>query len=232
MRRKTKKQRQDELRALVRDAYGLSTDAFRARAHAITDFDVPIGRDSLLERVVADAQPEKVRILLDLGLSIDADALRAAASGAPGREEAALEVFEMLIDHGADPNLIDRHQLTALSSACDTSNWSRETRARVVERLLDAGAVPDIANKQGATPLHFAVYARQERVVELLVQAGADVHAKSTGASHHVVRKGDTPLSMARQMVERLEKPSDLVHAEAVLAILEAAAQETGVAPT
>jgi len=69
--------------------------------------------------------------------------------------------------------------------AVDTHNWE------AVELLLDYGANIDIKSKdgKGLTPLHFAVLLRDENMVKLLVNNGADINAQDNN--------GCTPLCTA-----------------------------------
>jgi ankyrin repeat protein len=135
-----------------------------------------------------------------------------------------LAMVDVLLDFGADPNI--------------RSNWwaggfhtLHGARGAVAERLLAAGAVPDACGAasldrlellermigedpsrvherggDGKTPLHFA---RSRRVVDLLLDAGADIDARdvdhrSTAAEWML---GDDPderrLDLAKYLVER-----------------------------
>lgn len=55
--------------------------------------------------------------------------------------------------------------------------------------LIKAGANPNIQNKHGATPLHVALWKKNEHIVELLVNAGADITIKD--------QRNMTPLHLA-----------------------------------
>jgi len=204
---KTKKAMVEELLALSRDAYGLSLDEFRTRAEEISRFDLKTPGPSVLMQVASNVQPEKVRVLLELGVRPDANVICTAAGGTSGGQAAALEVFELLVDLVDDLNVSNRWGSTPLIDATDTNCWSPGIRLRVVERLLKGGADPNRGTKQGATRLHFAVCSRSIEVVRLLVDAGADRHAAATGRSRNVVVKGDTPVSLAEQLVEYTDDP-------------------------
>ncbi len=88
----------------------------------------------------------------------------AAAHGHP-------DVVEILLQHGADPDLRDRDGRTALSWAAS------EGRLACVRKLLDYDADPNIGDEDNVTPLMLAARSGYPRIVEALVSHGADVNA-------------------------------------------------------
>jgi ankyrin repeat protein len=76
----------------------------------------------------------------------------------------------MLIDGGADINIIGNHELTPLHRACRAGHES------VVTMLIDRGAHLNITDGEGYTPLHLACANGHEAVVTILIDGGADLH--------------------------------------------------------
>ncbi|MBS0236277.1 MAG: ankyrin repeat domain-containing protein [Proteobacteria bacterium] len=92
--------------------------------------------------------------------------------------------FDLLMEAGADPSIVDNDGNTALHFAAFNS------RDKVIEALLEAGINVDQVNKAGATPLHIAAMSGNTRIAELLIRSGANLNAKNSN--------GLTPLDIAR----------------------------------
>ncbi|KAL8221265.1 UNVERIFIED_CONTAM: hypothetical protein K2H54_062983 [Gekko kuhli] len=88
-----------------------------------------------------------------------------------------------LLQHGADPNVVDLNSNTALHFATSNSSLS------VAEQLLEYNADVDAQNKDGNTPLILAVTGGNQEMAEFLLKKGASVHAKENS--------GRTPLMTA-----------------------------------
>jgi len=100
---------------------------------------------------------------------------RAAISG-------QLKAAALLLDRGADPNARAEGEMTPLHFAAMLAHPD------LAAMLTRRGARTDIRNASGMMPLHLAA---NDKVVEVLVDAGADVNALTS--------KGMTPLHTARQ---------------------------------
>jgi len=102
------------------------------------------------------------------------------------RQQAKIcQMVEILIDNGADVNLLDN------SLGQGPLHVAIERKmSRVVELLLAKGADPNLKDRKGNIPLHRTVKATEE-IVRLLVEKGADVNAKND--------KGETPLTLAKK---------------------------------
>lgn len=107
------------------------------------------------------------------------------------------EAVEILLDAGAEVNLADGDGRTALSvaSLCVPSAAGGSRHGEVVSLLLERDADPEHKDKDGMTPLLLASYEGHEEVVELLLEAGADVD-ESSGAYPSAI----TPLLAAAAM--------------------------------
>ena len=104
---------------------------------------------------------------------------------APLHEAAkAAEIAELLLDHGANPNIQNtQNHLQPLHMA------ARHGSSGICRLLLSAGADINVASKDGSTPLHEAAEQAQDNIVKLLVAHGAACMAED--------KFHRTPLSIA-----------------------------------
>lgn len=118
------------------------------------------------------AQPDaaKVALLLSRGAAVDPKTIEGRtplyvaatlAAGAPS--------LRLLLEAGANPNAETLVGATPLFPAVNSS-------AEMTKLLLDKGAAPNHVTKSGATPILFT---RDAAVVQLLLDRGADVRARS-----------------------------------------------------
>eukprot|EP00047_Mylnosiga_fluctuans_P024774 m.169637 g.169637 ORF g.169637 m.169637 type:complete len:527 (+) comp9925_c0_seq16:3-1583(+) len=89
-------------------------------------------------------------------------------------------VARMLLDRGADMNMIDRKKRTLLHHAISGRPNASAGCAAVVRLLLDRGAAIDCRDSDGYTPLHKALRkSAAESVVRLLLDRGASAMARA-----------------------------------------------------
>jgi ankyrin repeat protein len=87
-----------------------------------------------------------------------------------------VDTVQMLLSHGADPNLVDSNGITALHYA---AMWGRR---QSVEELIKAGAdVNASANSPNGPPLHRAAEKGHLEIVQYLLSSGADISASDEG---------------------------------------------------
>ena len=100
-------------------------------------------------------------------------------------QRGAVDAVRLLLDNGADINLVDDDGTTPLITVC----WDSHVDA--ARLLLDNGADVNRANKKGTTPLFIACQEGYVNVARLLLDNGADVD--------WATEDGFTPLHAASQ---------------------------------
>jgi ankyrin repeat protein len=102
-----------------------------------------------------------------------------------------LTVVKMLLDHGADPLIPTFDHTTPLMVASGVGwadgllrEYSEDETLQVVKLLLDRGADVNLANDHGITALHGAGYKGANKVVQLLVDHGANLAAQDKGEDY------------------------------------------------
>lgn len=118
-----------------------------------------------------DGTLDIVKLLLDRGAEIDSPngwALQAAAA------EGHYDVVKELLDRGADVNALATNenfpQGTALQVACESG------KVEIVTLLLEHGASPDLGAGEDTCPLIAAATKGEQAILELLVNAKAEVN--------------------------------------------------------
>jgi ankyrin repeat protein len=102
-----------------------------------------------------------------------------------------LTVLKMLLDHGADPLIPTFDHTTPLMVASGVGwadgllrEYSEDETLQVVKLLLDRGSDVNLANDHGITALHGAGYKGANKVVQLLVDHGANLAAQDKGEDY------------------------------------------------
>ncbi len=118
---------------------------------------------------------------VDMAINVAASGETALHAAVHGDARRALKV---LLDHGADINILSADGYAPLHEAADSASWT--------ELLVDYGADPKLENpNNGSQPLHMAARLGKADVCNLLMSAGADINAAS--------KDGLTPLHEAAQ---------------------------------
>ncbi|XP_029968585.1 ankyrin repeat domain-containing protein 50 isoform X1 [Salarias fasciatus] len=164
--------------ALRSAAWGGHNEAVRRLLDAGADVD---GCDSdgrtALRAAAWGGHEEIARTLLGYGAQVN----KADSKGRTPLIAAAYmghhEAVEILLDHHAEVDLADGDGRTALSVAalCVPTAAGVKGFGEVASLLLERGADPCHRDDDGMTPLLLAAYEGHEDVVELLLEAGADV---------------------------------------------------------
>lgn len=103
------------------------------------------------------------------------------------------DMILFLLEHGADPKIVDKQNQTALHHIVAATNLTDIAGAteRVMQMLLDNGADINAPGQGGFTPLHEAVFYGNETAVAFLVRKGANTEALNSA--------GRTPLKMLQR---------------------------------
>ena len=133
----------------------------------------------------------KVRLLIEAGADITSPNERGNTPLHVALRLKWNECARMLLESGVDIHAEDEEQRTWLHIAADSAN------AEMLEYLLENGLKDKVNARDcvGATPLHKACRrSKSSECVRLLLEAGADIHAKLQGDGEH---PGKTPLHVA-----------------------------------
>lgn len=156
----------------------------KAAAAALALMYAPVLADPLHD-AVGTGDAAAIRQILADGADLDA----AGPSGEPALVSAALrgktDIVRLLVDAGADPSVRTDRGMTALHAAAFAGH-------REIAAILLAGDAPldDNANRFGITPLHAASEENKPELVELFLQAGADVEATERNGYSPITRAG------------------------------------------
>lgn len=82
-----------------------------------------------------------------------------------------LEIVKLLLAYGVSPSTLPKIRYSALHLGCNAAN-----RAEMVQYLISIGVPVDIRGKKGITPLHYSAAYGPISSVQVLWQAGADLH--------------------------------------------------------
>lgn len=111
------------------------------------------------------------------------------------------EITQLLLRHGANPNLTDKNGMTPLTYAPSTASVA------VFEQLIAAGGNVHQLDSDGSSLLHSAAAASAPEHVELLVRKGLDVNLQDS--------RGLTPLHHAAMLP--LTDPNQIATLRALL---------------
>ncbi|XP_054632024.1 ankyrin repeat, SAM and basic leucine zipper domain-containing protein 1 [Dunckerocampus dactyliophorus] len=136
---------------------------------------------------VTVADDNITRVLLDRGananFSKDLRTVLMASCTASAKEEKIVRCVELLLSRNADPNKVDRSDMTCLMLA------ARDDYCKVINLLVSHGADLNMQDSNGYTALLLAVRYGREKAVLKLLQLGADTTIRT--------KEGKNPAELA-----------------------------------
>jgi ankyrin repeat protein len=116
---------------------------------------------------------------------------------------AHVEAVQLLLDHGADINILDNLGRSAIEYATGALNWSETSKAeQVVKLIIQAGADVNVKSTLGNTPLMWATRAGNLKITKLLIERGAnadDTDKDGNNALHYARNPGTKHASTIKQ---------------------------------
>ncbi len=129
--------------------------------------------------------------------------------------------FELQLDELRRLNCEASDLSGCLLAACSAHDPSPDEQTAVIQFLIESGVSVNETDKNGVTPLHRAVRFRSLGAVDLLLEAGADIHATdrkswSTALHRAVVNSGapatagktDTAVSIVQSLLSHGADPT------------------------
>src|SRR5439155_304277 len=134
-----------------------------------------------LHFAVRQGDMESTRLLVAAGADVN-------TITADGKGSLELELVELLLSYGADPNIASSHAETALMQAAGYA-WidgysrgkSNAERLQVIKLLVELGANVNAADDMGITALMAAGHLGDPPIIQYLVDVGADLGAHDLG---------------------------------------------------
>lgn len=145
----------------------------------------------LMNRAAMSGDTETLRFMLEHGVAVKGKQLEALSLAIDsGQEQCAV----ILVDAGADIGLVDRDTKQTLLHRAALKGQAETCRALLQRKSIK----PDAKNAQGSTALHCAAAVGNERIVLLLLSAGANRKKRNDHANtpaHLAKLNGHTKLS-------------------------------------
>jgi ankyrin repeat protein len=150
------------------------------------------------------------RLFLEHGVDLDVqnDCLDTALHWAASKGR--LEIAQLLLDHGANPNLVSELGWMPLHLVTDEQYISQERVVGIARLLLEHGADVNGRQKNSWTSLHWAAYKGRVEFARVLLDHGANANLETDSGETalHIVSRGnytsqEQGVSTARLLLER-----------------------------
>ncbi|XP_034233693.1 ankyrin repeat domain-containing protein 7-like isoform X2 [Thrips palmi] len=143
---------------------------------------------TVLHSVCAEGQESFVEYVISCGASVNCDfeyftPLMAICSSPSINEDELVKCAEILIEHKADVDAMDKTKVTPLMHAC------HKNHEKLVQFLLEHHCDVNAMDNDGYSALHLACMNNRPNIVKMLLECGADKHMKD--------RRGRLPLGIA-----------------------------------
>ena len=128
-------------------------------------------------------------------------------------EAGLVDVMQVLITAGADPNIKTTGDMTPLMAAAGVGRVVGESFATsemslaAAKLALELGNDINVVNDHGETALHGAAHIKNDALVQFLVHEGAELNLKTTRASNNWDHPGQTPLEYAERHLQYMGSP-------------------------
>lgn len=192
---------QEEARLLLDRGADVNTESgiYGTPLHAVMKFTPAMDKTSEKEDLLKEETLLIVQLLISKGACVNrvnqkGDDQDTPLQAACGNELIDLETVQLLLKHGADINAEAGKHGTALGAAC--ASYRPNDSVQLVQLLIKHGANVNVNHEKYAAPLTIACRRGDEKLVQLLIESGADVchqnyaawHAAAQGGSVDVLR--------------------------------------------
>lgn len=156
---------------------------------------------------------ESLKFALKLGANIDGQLDGRGTALHKALFNGELEIFDLLLERGADVNALNEKLGTPLQSACTVTYSERFHSLSRIEDLLNHGADSNIRGGRYATALQAACYTglrsgslirSVKQIVQLLIRAGADLNIQGGEYGTALHAAAASPLSGAVEVMKLL----------------------------
>ncbi|XP_075871211.1 ankyrin repeat and death domain-containing protein 1A isoform X2 [Nelusetta ayraudi] len=161
--------------------------------------EVNMDGETALYRAAVNGQERCAMALLEAGCDPNILTFHCSALH-PVSEIGDTPLVQLLLEHGANPDLRNQRQETPLHLAVKNSHIP------VIHLLLAAGCDINVTDDRSQTPMHLAAELAKIDVVEMLLKAGLDLMIQD--------RQGKTALGVAVRADEANPELDDTVHSE------------------